>query len=254
MPFTKLPRCARKIVLLLSALALSLLASQPWKAGDPERWTAQDVQRILTDSPWAQRAPASFGIAEEQEQTPPPGPSTDAPQAGMAGPHGATDGRWDGGVGRVQHTGPPILDVTVRWDSALPVRQAMERAHEVVGYEGNRIRKDYIITVIGLIPGGRHDRNEPSGSAQDSAAAVDQNELLAGLMRYSRLWPKGKSPLRPEDAKLDSATGVLHLFFPRTGDIAEDDKEVTFETRFGSLTVVKRFRLKDLLYKGQLEL
>ena len=55
-------------------------------------------------------------------------------------------------------------------------------------------------------------------------------------------------------AALDAATGAIHLFFPRTAAINLKDKEVLFATRFGSMKIEKRFRLKDMTYRGKLEL
>jgi hypothetical protein len=36
--------------------------------------------------------------------------------------------------------------------------------------------------------------------------------------------------------------------------ITLSDKDVTFVTRFGSISVQKKFRLKDMTYKGELAL
>ncbi len=212
------------------------------------------MERVLTDSPWAQSVPASFALAEDN--TPPPPPAIDTPQAGMPSPHnGATDGRWDGGVSRVNRNGPPTLDVTVRWDTALPVRQAFDRKRSGEPYSSEQFRKDYIITVIGLVPAGRYIEPQlPNGSGNRPEDVRNPEEMLAGMMRTSFLFPRGKSAIRPEDAKLDNSTGTLHIFFPRTQAIDADDKEVTFQMRFGSLSIIKKFRLKDMLYHGQLEL
>ena len=239
---------------LVATSAISLLAAQqPWKTSSPQQWTAQDVERVMTDSPWAQLAGASFALSEEND--PPPGPSAESPQSGMANSNGTADGRWDGGVGRLDRTGPPTLNVTVRWDSALPVRLAAKREHTEARYAPDQLRKNYIITIVGLVPAGRYGQPQlNSRSGDDGVDVRNPEEMLEGVMRYSRLFPRGKSAIRPDDAKLDSATGHLHLFFPRTEGIALSDKEVTFETRFGSLSVVKRFRLKDMVYQGQLEL
>jgi hypothetical protein len=229
-------------------------ASQPWKTGDPKEWTSQDVDHVLTNSPWAQSASASFALAEDN--TAPLPPAIDVPQAGMPSPrNAATDGRWDGGVSRVNRNGPPTLDVTVRWNTALPVRQAFERKRSGPRYSPEQVRKDYIITVIGLVPAGRYVQPQMRTSSSDGLEDVrNPEEMLEGVMRYSFLFPRGKSSIHPEDAKLDTSTGTLHIFFPRTQAIDAGDKEVTFQMRFGSLSVVKKFRLKDMMYRGQLEL
>jgi len=229
---------------LLSAVA-ALCASQPWANKDPSQWTAAELQRILTDSPWAQQAMASFGKPLEPDDmpvTPPLGP-----QGGMSGARGASDGRWDGGIARNTGIGDvPSLPVTVRWDSALPVREALSRSKDsTASIVAERAAKDYVITVIGLVPAdtpasAEHPANDPA--------------QIQGFVVNSRLVPRGQRAIAPEDAAIDPATGAVHLFFPRTHELTHNDKEVNFVTRFGSVTVQKRFRLKDMMYKGQLEL
>jgi len=73
-------------------------------------------------------------------------------------------------------------------------------------------------------------------------------------MTSSSLRIPGKKLILPEDVKFDPETGALHLYFPRTAPIQISDKEVAFVTRFGSLYVEKHFRLKEMTYKGALDL
>jgi hypothetical protein len=247
---------------LLISFAAAIHAAQPWSK-DSSQWTTQDAQRILDASPWAQSASALFPDADPREQAP-VGPLPGAAQAGMAGPHGVNDGVWDGGVGRVPRGGVPALSVTIRWDSALPVREASLRLRPAAEagsptHTPAQVQKDYIITVLGLVParGYRNAGQLPTQSRSDDDTTIDAHDpeqMLEGLMAQSRLMPRGRKPIAPEDVKLDSATGALHLFFPRTELIELNDKEVMFATRFGSMTIQKQFRLKDMIYRGKLEL
>ena len=250
----------KSALLILSASAL--YAAQPWSK-DSSQWTNEDAQRILADSPWAQAASASFPSADMQEERS-PGPLPGAPEAGMAGSRGASDGRWDGGVGRIPSTGGPSIRVTIRWDSALPVRLALVRV-QTNGESSPSARisaeaaKDYIITIVGLVPSGQYRSagqvNTRSSSAdQDGRAPQNPEQMLEGVMIESRLMFRNRKPIRPEDVKLDPGTGTLHLFFPRTERIDLKDKEVTFATRFGPMVIQKQFRLKQMAYKGKLEL
>jgi hypothetical protein len=94
-----------------------------------------------------------------------------------------------------------------------------------------------------------------SKSASDESSDVrDPEELLEGLMSASRILRRGHPALAPDNVKLDGATGVLHLFFPRTTPIIDQEREVVFRTRFGALTIEKTFRLREMLYDGRLEL
>jgi hypothetical protein len=212
------------------------VAGPPWKGktSDPSKWSHADVEQILSNSPWSQTANAEF--PERQEDEPVnvyslPG----AQQAGLPGGSkaGATDGRWDGGVGRnTGHGQVPTLPGLVRWDSAIPVREALALSHETLPGESGR---DYILTVVGLVSAGK-------------------DQPLEGLMGHSTLRVPGKPPVGAEDMKVDSKTGAVHLYFPRSSAISANDKDVVFSTRFGSLTVVKKFHLAEMLYHGRLEL
>jgi hypothetical protein len=232
-------------VLLLAAAAVTVGAGEIWSGKDYTQWSAEEVNRLLTDSPWAKQGSALFNTPRREEEVsviPPPGAST----ANMGGTRGVSDGKWDGGVGRNIDDSAPKLPVTVRWDSALPVRQALLRSrlsdHLAAGDSNENLsepERDYIITVIGLVA---------------SHQSRDAERVEKELMGAAKLVRTGKAPIRPEKVRLDASIGAIRVFFPRTDPISRDDKEVTFELKFGSIKVVKKFRLKAMTYKGKLEL
>lgn len=219
-----------RLLATLLAGVVTLAASQPWSK-EPSQWTSAELQKILTDSPWAQQAMASFGKPLEPEDmpvTPPPGA-----QGGMAGTRGVTDGRWDGGVARNTGVGEsPTLPVTIRWDSARPVREALSRTQTSVPQPV----QGYAITVLGLATAG------PIDDAQKQA-----------FIANSRLIPRGHAAIVPANVEVD-ATGAVHFLFSPGQPITLSDKDVTFVTRFGAIGVQKKFRLKEMVYKGQLAL
>lgn len=224
-----------RLVLCGALLALGCAAAgPPWKGKnpDPSKWSPADVQQILSNSPWSQTANAEFPEARDDE----PVSAYDLPgaaQAGLPGRKAATDGRWDGGIGKNTGRGQlPLLPVLVRWDSAAPVRQALAMSHGSTPEESS---KDYVITVTGLVSAGK-------------------DQPIEALMGRSALKIPGRPSITPEDAKVDTKTGTLRLYFPRTPAITASDKDVIFSTRFGSLTVVKKFHLAEMLYQGRLEL
>ncbi len=212
---------------------------------------------MLSDSPWAQPASAIFADPEEKTR-PPDGPLPGAAQAGVAGARSTPDSRWDGGVGRNVSAQLPTLTVIVRWDSALPMREALSLSNKPVAVDV----KNYIVTVKGLVPAGRYrqqgslqTKSESSGELSSSGVEIqDPERMLEGLMADSKLRVRGKGSIASSDVKLDAGTGDLHIFFPRSANITLSNKEVVFSTRFGSLTVAKKFRLKDMVYGGRLEL
>ena len=235
-----------------------LFAAQPWSHKDPQQWSRDDVNRLLLDSPWAQQTAVTFGIKPEEEPAP-----QQLPAAATAGLPGQQQGqlRWDGGVGRNDKYNTPVLNVTVRWDSALPERQALARQRAIDAasappYGAEDAQKDYIITVLGLVPAGRYrsmGSPETVSTSDDSVDSRNPEPLLEGFMTNSALVTR-RGSIRPKNAQLDAPSGVVHLFFPRSQAITLNDKEVLFETRFGSLTVSRKFRLKDMVYAGKLEL
>jgi hypothetical protein len=252
-PLRRAPFVVR-LPVLFAACLIALGASQPWTSKDFTLWTAAEVEKVLTDSPWAQQVMASFGQPlqpEDMPVTPPPGA-----QGGMAGSRGVSDGRWDGGVARNTGIGDvPSLPITVRWDSALPVRQALSRSQKDNSVSARAV-SDYIITIIGLASASPRTSAAPGDESRGGVEREPQDpaQVARAFIGNSALLPRGKPAIAPEDAKFDAATGAVQLFFPRSARISLSDKEVTFVTRFGSLTVQKKFHLKDMTFKGQLEL
>ncbi len=249
---------------LLAISAAALLAAQPWNK-DPSKWTVEDARHILLDSPWAQEANATFGPELRPEDIPAP-PLPGAAEAGIAGTKPNSGANWDGGPGRDTSGRTPTLEVTVRWDSALPVREAILKLPASDRVEGDvytpaQIANDYILRVAGLVPAGRY---ASAGKLQTQSSSDDENvsrgkmqdpePLLEGVMGTSRLIPRDGAPIRPDDVKLDAATGTLHVFFPRSTAIRAGGKDVTFLVQFGSMHVTRKFRLRDMMYDGRLEL
>jgi hypothetical protein len=235
-----------RVVLPFAAAALVLCAGEVWNSKAYTEWSADEVNRVLTDSPWARQVSALFGTAPrevDRSVIPPPGASTN----NMGGTRGVTDGRWDGGVGRNVDDSPPKLPVTIRWDSALPVRKALLRSRfgdrtSAPGESNeslNQPEKDYIITVIGLLTNDQ---------------ARDRERVRKEVIGAAKLVPTGKPPILPENVEIEPSSGAIQVFFPRTEPISLKDKEVTLQLQFGSMRIEKKFRLKAMTYKGKLEL
>jgi hypothetical protein len=239
-----------RIVAPFLAATIVLCAAEVWSRKSSSEWSAEDVNRVLTDSPWARQVNALLSTAPrevDRSVIPPPGASTN----NMGGTRGVTDGRWDGGVGPPPDDSGPKLPVTIRWDTALPVREALmrsrsgdhlsssENAKHSLNNSLNEPEKDYIITVIGLLTNDQ---------------ARDRERVRKELMGAAKLIRTGKAPLRPENVELDASAGAIEVFFSRTDPIRLTDKEVTFQMQFGSISVQKNFRLKAMTYKGKLEL
>jgi hypothetical protein len=117
----------------------------------------------------------------------------------------------------------------------------------------------YVITIVGLVQRGKYHAPAGAAALQGSRdgqrlAASDPKEVLEAFMQYSRLRARGGFDLRPDNVKLDPATGAVHIFFPRARPLGRHQKEVLFTTHLGSLNVSTKFRLGSMTSRGQLEL
>jgi hypothetical protein len=230
---------------LLAALgfagALALLgASQDvfWDQKDPKDWTADQVQELLTRSPWAKPASVSFFNN---------GPGGYG--AGIGGRAGAGLGNVGrttqrssaagrGGTVADQASDPGTFRAMVRWESSKPV-QGAEKSRPDDGDAGF-----YILALIGDIPDfARPDDDETPGARE---------QRVAMLREFTKLERKGGSPIYLE--RLESGATGARFYFSRFDPITPANKEITFTTKMGPLEIKAKFSLKDMTYKGKLEL
>ena len=135
------------------------------------------------------------------------------------------------------------MSALVRWESAGPVQEAEARLHDLhAGGGSSEVKseageKHYVVSVIGL---------RPSGSGQ----------LRDQLLTTTQLVRKNKTPIGPDDVKVKTLEGAneIQFFFPKTSPISQDDKEVTFHTVIGRMTVENKFQLKSMTRNRRLEL
>jgi hypothetical protein len=62
--------------------------------------------------------------------------------------------------------------------------------------------------------------------------------------------------LKPSDVEFTAAQASVEarFHFPRSVPYTLDDKEVEFATKLGDLSLKYKFRLKDMVFNGKLEL
>jgi hypothetical protein len=217
--------------------AFCVAAADFWQAKPYTEWSDKDLQKMITNSPWAK----SFS------------PPETAVDSGASTPLSEGGGRGRGGSGVIAGPAPvtngtaPIIHA--RWQSALPVKQAFVRlkygAEAPTSPDAKQLLEkaetNYEIVLSGPLK---------------SLLRGDTDSLKLALMESTSLTSKGKAPLKPADVQLalsrDSNDMVLH--FPRTTPFTLDDKEVEFETKFGDLVLKYKFRLKDMVFNGKLEM
>jgi hypothetical protein len=245
-----------KLALFAILTPAALWAADVWEAKPFQEWTSKDVQKIFNNSPWARPARAVIGSAA---------PTT----AGRSGPpavgdastndSGVPKGREPGGAGRLgsapsdfdqgpqSQAGVPVI---VRWQSALPLRQAQMLGkygdNVAVSAEAQKFLADepsiYVVAISGL-----------AGSIVSAGGGDQAKQSIA---ENSTLTVKGKPPLHPiavDFLAVGSTVDVL-IGFPRSTRITLEDQDVELASEIGRATVRYKFKLKDMVVRGKLEL
>ena len=203
-----------------------------WNAKEPSDWTASEVQQLLNNSPWAKSASISYYGGQN------------GPLGSSSRPAGRRGARVAGGGagGTAGNTSSQVKwKAIVRWESALPVREALKNA------ANQDFGANYILNLIGDLPGvaiGSGSDDEQRSALQilqDTTALEHQGDQI----NLTRVEPAPKTAL--------SEAGTL-FYFSRLLALRLGDKQVTFMTKIGPIDVKCKFTLKDMVYRGNLEL
>jgi hypothetical protein len=245
----------RAAALWPAARALEGAGKEFWKGKDPARWTAQEKEAVLGQSPWARVGALRLEDTRRQQAAPPS--TIAAPGGGVPGARPAGQGSAPTGgsvpIGEPIPPPPPgsgkgempAFRVLVRWESAKPVRLAggLPLPEEAAAF--------YVIGLIGmpLMPRRR--------TAEGESEPDPNVSLLEAVKRTSRIERRSKPPV-PCDHMLTgsgAAAGNVLLFFPRGADpLSLSEKEVTVTGSFGPFRLEVRFPLKEMVFGGALAL
>ena len=243
-----------------------------WDSKPSSEWNKDEVERMITKSPWAKEASVAYnggpgglggnggggGIGRSRGGIGFPGGGIGFPgggggnrggyPGGGGGPVGSGGGRTPRDDGRRQ------FNATVRWESALPVQEALR-----LGASDEKPNPDlgkyYVIALIGDLPmvGGRRRRSGDTSDDDDNTAQSEQRMEM--YKQYTRLERKdGAVQLeKVEDGSRVGSKGPgTYFYFSRLDDISMDDKQVSFTTKLGPMEIKAKFILKDMLYHGKL--
>jgi hypothetical protein len=238
-------------VLVVLALGVSaLFATDFWEKKKFSAWNKKEVGRILTDSPWAK----SFAVALK-------GFGGRGGGGGMGG-GGGKRGKCGGGGGGIDAgasgggggdmggaavtTGPTVL---MRWQSALPIREAAARVK--YGEEAGTSKEAadmlsanqqlYVVGIFGI-------------PAKAVGSATDE------LKSNAELRVKNQPPARPVQVRISQQgpSTAIFLLFPREQPgahvivPADDEVEVFLNLEAGQVS--RKFKLKEMMFDGKLEL
>ncbi len=226
----------RYVLLSAFTLCAAFAASQEfWDQKDPKDWTPDEVKGMLALSPWAK--PASISFFNNS-------PGGDYGMAGGRAGAGLNQQRVSSRQRSANGTipdpaaNPGTFRAVVRWETARPVQVAEKSRPE----DGDS--KFYILSLNGDLPDFARPSDEESSEARQQRVEM--------LRESTRLDRKSGGPIYLERLE-PSATGTL-FYFSRLDPITPANKEITFNTKMGPLEIKVKFLLKDMMYKGKLEL
>jgi hypothetical protein len=222
----------RREILMLSLAAVPALcspASEFWNEKKPEEWTDAEIQELLTRSPWAKEGAVSvFGGT-----------------GGLINRNGAmnrsgsmssgSSGRQRTNTTQTQSGDAPDLryKAIVRWQSALPIREALKEKSMAAAQDS------YIVAVVGDL------------ALADPDADDAQREARLDMMKQATRLERRGGAIPLTNIETVKKLGTL-FYFPRAEPIK--DGQVTFDTKLGPVEVRCRFTVKDMMYRGKLEL
>jgi hypothetical protein len=209
---------------LASGIALApatrlFAANDFWNTKDPSTWTEDEMVLITSKSPWARATVPGFKGAAD-----PTGITSGAPVEG---------GR---GAGARRISGPQ--NVTIRWESAQPIRDAL-RAPLSADFDGH-----YVISVtnLPLAPRGR-------GRGAD---ASDTDDVLDRLQNGATLQVKGKDPGEAGIARRTRIGSILFGFSKDYLPLTPADREIIFKLDTAQMVLQAKFDAKEMMYHGKL--
>ena len=278
-------RTRNAVIAVAVSAPLLMWGADFWQQKEPSEWTAKEMTRLLTKSPWAKDAGTNFnpdrmrGMGGGGGMGGPGGGmgrggGMGGPGGGMGGPGGMGGGGGmggagggmggGGGMGRGGGMGAPeggggggdesAPKMTVRWASAAPVREAANRSEDPAAKQvAEWSEKYYVITVSG---GRRMGMGQRNGGGDWQPDPERMKAMQERMRQATSLQAKGKDAIQPERIEMIQVPDgrVTAFLFPRGTVLSKDDKEVVFETARGPMEIKAKFNLAEMDYKGKLEL
>jgi hypothetical protein len=218
--------------------------SRFWNTKEPSEWTTDEIDTLITKSPWAKEIKASIRqpVSGDQGSRHPGnigGPGVgggrpggiNIPGIGPIGGGGRGGGRSGGGGGLPPATQTELL---IRWESAKPILEALRTPL------AEAFANQYVISVSGI---------------PNTSQSRDSNEDGIERLKFAtHLSVKGKSPVRAETVQPTpgSVTQTILFGFSRSELQFSHDDEVEFATQVARSPIAATFNLKDMTYHGAL--
>jgi hypothetical protein len=192
-----------------------------WNTEEPETWSAEEIEELISDSPWAR--PVTGEVITQQSGC---GGSTGGRR------HGGT--RSSGGAVDLNATSPKFPG-SVRWVSAKPILLALKIKLPA------DFAEFHVIGVSGLPVISGHSSGDADGDSFEA------------LKELTTLQTKGSDAIQPGLIRSDpnDTSTVLFGFYNKFIDLSKA-KNATFFTTMGPVKVKVKFDLSHMLYRGEL--
>jgi hypothetical protein len=229
---------------LLFLFSLGLMAADFWQKPYTE-WSDKDTAKMMTDSPWAKSVIVSMG-GPGGAGGPDLAPGGGGGFGGHGGPQGGGGSEYGPGA---QGSAAPSFEVVARWQSALPIRQAFVRlkfgAEADKSAEAGKVleqrERPYEIVLSG--PMGMFLGGKPGDAAKALSEVSSLSSRRTGAIQ----------PIQIEVGKPGKTMDVVFAF-PRSMPFTVEDKEVELTTKLGTSSLKYKFKLKDMVVNGKLEM
>jgi hypothetical protein len=219
------------LMIPLGFAPLGFAVDEAWKTKRVADWTDQETKQVLTASPWAVMVLPSIKKEEKRKS----GNGMGVGMPGM-GRRRVNDPAPDPNNGAATNSDVPQL--TLRWESALPIREAELKARET---NAPVVDEDkYAIAVYGI----------PSHFTKDPQSAGDRLKGQASIKR------EGQKDLKPSHVDvIQRDDGLVIVFlFPRTREITAKDSQLEFNALIGQYQITQSFHVDEMIYHDKLEL
>jgi hypothetical protein len=238
-----------KAALLVFTVALLMAADPGWKTKPAAQWSEEDAKQLLIASPWVKEVTA--GIARPLSED-------ELRQGGEMGEHHGVG--YDGVEGNKPQNAPlpksvpdllfkkgapttrfkpGVATVRIRWETALPVRIAELKGHEI---EPPTLEGEGYQVAVYDVPGD-YFKDDPK-------------KLGDPLRNESFLRREGKKDVKPTRVEVfqRGKTLVVAFLFPPSAELSAKDVWVEFVAHIGRVTVDYHFDLRQMEFQGKLEL
>ncbi len=251
---------------LASALVCPLLAGGFWQKKGWETWSREEVVRLLTRSPWAATVVVAVGGSRAENRTPQSGPCP----CGCGETAVFEDVFGQGGEINTDVTRNPKRVVaadevmarsgttrtfTVRFITALPVRQALARLSVLGGHQApdrasrfilDSANRERIIVAVGCLDGLPYELDRPIDELKGAVYL-----LLEGSRRRVE-FEQFVGPLQTDQ-------GEALFVFPRIEDglptVSRLEKRLRVVLELPHMPKLEaKFKLKDMILDGELEI